>query len=108
MLSGSDLDKHIGDIHSAIVGEFLITRAKKMELTVRSFLDREIEITQTLLEKILTYDEAMTLTCDICAELDCLLSFAQASRIYGYHRPRIVEDNIIDIRQGRSEGCYYS
>ncbi|KAJ3525628.1 hypothetical protein NM688_g8376 [Phlebia brevispora] len=77
-----DLDKHIGDIHSAIV-------------------DREIEITQALLEKVLVYDEAMTLACDICAELDCLLSFAQASRTYDYHRPVMSEENIIDIRQGR-------
>lgn len=65
------------------------------------FADHEIEITQALLEKILVYDKAMTLACDICAELDCLLSFAQASRSYDYRRPVMSEENIIDIRQGR-------
>ncbi|KAF7798450.1 hypothetical protein EIP86_009671 [Pleurotus ostreatoroseus] len=63
--------------------------------------DREIEITQALLEKVLLYDDAMTTACDICAELDCLLSFAQASRAYDYRRPVLSEENVIDIRQGR-------
>ena len=63
--------------------------------------DREIEITQTLLEKILVYEEMMTMTCDLCAELDCLLSFTRASKCHDYHRPVISEDNVIDIRQGR-------
>ncbi|TFK40842.1 DNA mismatch repair protein MutS [Crucibulum laeve] len=77
-----DMDTHIGDLHSTIV-------------------DREIEIVQELLEEILPADEAMGDACDVCAELDCLLSFAEASRTYDYRRPTMVGDNIINIYQGR-------
>jgi DNA mismatch repair protein MSH5 len=37
----------------------------------------------------------------VCAELDCLLSFAEAARAFNYRRPRMVEDPIVDIVQGR-------
>ncbi|PBK97772.1 hypothetical protein ARMGADRAFT_1044451 [Armillaria gallica] len=77
-----DMDAHIGDLHSLIV-------------------DREIEIIQSLLEEILVHYDLMTHACDICAELDCLLAFADASRLYGYRRPTMVDQNIIDIKQGR-------
>ncbi|KZT18625.1 hypothetical protein NEOLEDRAFT_1159406 [Neolentinus lepideus HHB14362 ss-1] len=76
------MDTHIGDLHPAIV-------------------DREIEIVQSLLERVLTHYDVMAQACDTCAELDCLLSFAQASRAFDYRRPRMTEDNIIDIKQGR-------
>ncbi|KZT11913.1 uncharacterized protein LAESUDRAFT_670086 [Laetiporus sulphureus 93-53] len=77
-----DMDAHIGDLHPMIV-------------------DREIEIVQSLLEKILVFKEVVSHVCDACAELDCLLSFAEASRACNYNRPHMVDDNIIDIRQGR-------
>jgi len=76
------MDVYIGDLHSLIV-------------------DREIEIIQELLEDILTYDQSMSHACDVCAELDCLLSFAEVSLMYNYRRPQMVEENIIDIYQGR-------
>lgn len=78
----SDMDIHIGDLHPSIV-------------------DREIEIVQELLEEIVVHFEAMVAACDISAELDVLLSFADASRAFEYRRPEMVDDNIIDIKQGR-------
>ncbi|KAG5735367.1 Prohibitin-2 [Termitomyces sp. T112] len=77
-----DMDVHIGDLHSTIV-------------------DREIEIIQNLLDEILVYDAAISQACHVCAELDCLLAFAEASQTYNYRRPVMVDDNIIDIYQGR-------
>ncbi|KAG2361520.1 DNA mismatch repair protein MutS [Suillus spraguei] len=77
-----DMDTHIGDLHPSIV-------------------DREIEIVQELLERILVCSEGMRYVCDVCAELDCLLAFAEASRAYNYCRPQMSEDPIIDIDQGR-------
>ncbi|KAL6304396.1 DNA mismatch repair protein MutS [Sparassis latifolia] len=77
-----DMDNHIGDLHPSIV-------------------DREIEIVQSLQDRILVYDEHMGHACDVCAELDCLLSFAQASRACDYRQPQMTEDNILDIKQGR-------
>lgn len=66
------MDNHIGDVHSAIV-------------------DKEIEIIQALQEKILTFKDTIGKSCDTCAELDCLLSFAEASRAYNFRRPRMSE-----------------
>ncbi|THV00846.1 hypothetical protein K435DRAFT_750810 [Dendrothele bispora CBS 962.96] len=77
-----DMDAYIGDLHSLVV-------------------DREIEIVQNLSEEILVHYDAMSNTCDVCAELDCLLAFADASNIGNYRRPEMVEENIIDIAQGR-------
>ncbi|KIJ17739.1 hypothetical protein PAXINDRAFT_175534 [Paxillus involutus ATCC 200175] len=78
----SDMDNHIGDLHPAIV-------------------DREIEIVQELLDKVVVHDEVMVNACDVCAELDCLLSFAEAARAFDYRRPEMVEQPVIDIIQGR-------
>ncbi|KAH7915490.1 DNA mismatch repair protein MutS [Hygrophoropsis aurantiaca] len=77
-----DMDSHIGDLHPSIV-------------------DREIEIIQELLDRILVYDQSMSNACDVCAELDCLLAFADVSRGFNYRRPRMVEEPIIEIIQGR-------
>ncbi|KAG6840989.1 hypothetical protein C0991_002879 [Blastosporella zonata] len=77
-----DMDVHIGDLYSTIV-------------------DREIEIVQSLLEEILVHEAAISQACHICAELDCLLSFAEASQAFNYRRPVMVDENIIDIRHGR-------
>lgn len=63
--------------------------------------DREIEIAQALQEKVVEYEKVILSACDLCAEVDCLLSFAEASRAYGYVRPEMTEGNVIDIRQGR-------
>jgi len=43
----------------------------------------------------------MTDACDACAELDCLLCFAEVSNAYGYSQPRMSEDNVLIIKQGR-------
>jgi len=76
------MDTHIGDLHSTIV-------------------DRELEILQELVEEVRKHDEVIALTCDICAELDCLLSFSEASRLYNFKRPEMTEGNYIEIIQGR-------
>lgn len=64
-------------------------------------IDREIEIIQGLLDKILLYEDAIAKSCDACAELDCLLCFSEASRQYNYCRPTMTALNITHIRQGR-------
>ena len=56
---------------------------------------------QRLLERILDFNDALTYACDVCAELDCLLSLAEAAQMFGYQRPTMVDSNIIDITQGR-------
>ncbi|KIK91641.1 hypothetical protein PAXRUDRAFT_796689 [Paxillus rubicundulus Ve08.2h10] len=78
----ANMDNHIGDLHPAIV-------------------DREIEIVQELLDKVVVHNEVMANACDVCAELDCLLSFAEAARAFDYRRPEMVEQPVINIIQGR-------
>lgn len=47
------------------------------------------------------YEQVIGNVCDICAELDCLLSFAEASRAYDYCRPEFSDENVTVIKQGR-------
>ena len=91
------MDHHVGDLHPLIVGAFSPAEA----VSVLTRLDREIELIQGLLERVLVFDEAISHACDVCAELDCLLSLAEAARTYGYRRPDMVQENVIDIVQGR-------
>lgn len=76
------MDIHIGDLHSTIV-------------------DRELEIVQELLEEIVAFTGTIAAACDTCAELDCLLSFAEAAIMYDYQRPTMVEENVIELIQAR-------
>ncbi|KAF9783468.1 muts domain V-domain-containing protein [Thelephora terrestris] len=78
----TDLDTHIGDLHTSIV-------------------DRELEIIEELLQRVIVYEEALTQICDLCAELDCLLSFAQAARTYNLNMPDMCEGNVTKIIKGR-------
>ncbi|KAF7981474.1 hypothetical protein HWV62_33515 [Athelia sp. TMB] len=61
----------------------------------------QIEILEDLQAKVMQHDKVMENACDVCAELDVLLSFAEASRAYDYRRPRMVEESVIDIVGGR-------
>lgn len=65
-------------------------------------MDLEIEILQELLNEVLVSDEAIASACDVAAELDCLLSFAEASRLYTFRRPEMIDENYVEIIQGRS------
>ncbi|KAI0276495.1 DNA mismatch repair protein MutS [Russula aff. rugulosa BPL654] len=77
-----DLDKHLGDLYPSII-------------------DRELEIIHELGEKVLPFSGAISEACDICAELDCLLCFAEATNQYNYRRPQMSEENVVNIKQGR-------
>lgn len=60
-----------------------------------------MEIIHELAEKVLPFSEPISEACDVCAELDCLLCFAEATNQYNYKRPQMSEENVIDIKQGR-------
>ncbi|ORY59033.1 muts domain V-domain-containing protein [Leucosporidium creatinivorum] len=78
----TDLDRHLGDIHSFI-------------------LDKEIEIFQSLLSHLLDQEADILATCDVLAELDCLLAFAEAARLYHWNRPNMTEEPVCRIIGGR-------
>ena len=60
-----------------------------------------MEIIHELAEKLLPFSGAISEACDICAELDCLLCFAEATNQYSYRRPQMSEENVVNIKQGR-------
>ncbi|KAI8804753.1 muts domain V-domain-containing protein, partial [Cladochytrium replicatum] len=76
------LDEQIGDIHSLIV-------------------DRESAIVQKLQETILTYKDTILKVLDTCAEIDCLISLAEAARIGNFKMPEMTNENLIEIVKGR-------
>ncbi|KAJ3150451.1 MutS protein msh5 [Geranomyces michiganensis] len=77
-----ELDETIGDIHSIIV-------------------DREIELMQRLQETVLAYRTPLVQIAEVCAELDCILSLADAAQKYDYSRPDMTEESVLEIVKGR-------
>jgi DNA mismatch repair protein MSH5 len=73
----------------------------KIRQAQRTKEDRELEIIQELAEGVLPFAEAISEACDICAELDCLLCFSEATNLYNYRRPQMCNENVIKIQQGR-------
>ncbi|KAF7512474.1 hypothetical protein GJ744_001409 [Endocarpon pusillum] len=63
--------------------------------------DIEIEISYDLAQRVLQHEEILISVSDICGELDCMLAFAQGARHYNLVRPRMTEENIIDIKDCR-------
>ncbi len=87
-----DLDKHFGDLHSAIE-------------------DRQIEILDEMHQEVLQHQQSIVRASAAMARLDALLSLARAAQEYAYVRPTMTTDNVIRITQGRhplSERCMES
>ena len=61
----------------------------------------ETKLFNEIVIAIMEYMAAIQLNCNILAQLDCLLSFARASRENNYICPDINESDVIDIKQGR-------
>ncbi|KAH7031981.1 muts domain V-domain-containing protein [Macrophomina phaseolina] len=77
-----EMDDRFGDVHGVIC-------------------DREIEITHTLAQYVLEYEELLIHASDLCAELDALLALAQGAKMHKLARPNVVEDNVVQIKAGR-------
>ncbi len=61
----------------------------------------EIELYQQLLVSIEPYISPIQNNAHITAQLDCLLCFANNAHRYNYHRPTLVNDPILEIKEGR-------
>ncbi|KAL1607764.1 hypothetical protein SLS60_002700 [Paraconiothyrium brasiliense] len=77
-----EMDGHFGDLYGLIS-------------------DREIEISHELAQYVLEYEELLTAASDVCGELDSVLALAQGARLYKLCRPRVSNDNVIQIKSGR-------
>jgi DNA mismatch repair protein MutS len=61
----------------------------------------EMQLYQQLLAEIEPYIAPIQNNAHIIAQLDCLLCFANNAKQFNYHRPKISEDTVLDIKQGR-------
>ncbi len=61
----------------------------------------EMNLYQQLLAEIEPFIASIQTNAHIIAQLDCLLCFANNAKQYNYHKPDIIQEPILDIRQGR-------
>lgn len=61
----------------------------------------EMELYLQLLATIEPYIAPIQHNAQITAQIDCLLCFASNAQQYGYHRPELVTESVIDIKEGR-------
>ena len=63
--------------------------------------DIEIEISHDLAQRVLEREDFLDQASELCGELDSLLALAHGACEYKLSRPRMVGDNVIDIKAGR-------
>jgi len=61
----------------------------------------EIKLFNNLVLSVADYIRPIQLNSSLIAHLDCLISFAIVSKKNNYHRPKINESFVLDIREGR-------
>ncbi|MBS1689530.1 MAG: DNA mismatch repair protein MutS, partial [Bacteroidetes bacterium] len=61
----------------------------------------EMQLYQQLLAEVEPHIAAIQNNAHIIAQLDCLLCFANNAKQFNYHRPKISEDTVLEIKQGR-------
>lgn len=61
----------------------------------------ETDLYQQLLAGIEPFIAPIQTNANIIAQLDCLLCFANNARTYNYHRPTLVNEPVLDIKEGR-------
>ncbi|CAO3566882.1 unnamed protein product [Mortierella alpina] len=66
-----------------------------------SMRDREIDIMHGLQERVLEHRHFLVTCSDLCAELDVLVAMGQVARLRNYRRPKMTEQNILRIVNGR-------
>jgi len=91
---------------SLVGGERYTTdRLAALESEINGATEKIIELERELFlsvrESLKSHIAGMEHMAAMIARLDCLASFAQAATEGGFCRPELVEDTVIDIRQGR-------
>lgn len=64
-------------------------------------LQIEVRLFQELVHSLSEYVASIQLNSSLVAQVDCLLSFANSAKAYGYSKPSLNTTNVIDIRLGR-------
>jgi DNA mismatch repair protein MSH5 len=61
----------------------------------------EIEISYELAQQVLKHEETLVAVSDLCGELDFMIALSQGANQYKLVRPRMTEENIIDLKDCR-------
>ncbi|KWU42860.1 hypothetical protein RHOSPDRAFT_35589 [Rhodotorula sp. JG-1b] len=77
-----DMDRHLGDLQCFIA-------------------DKEIEIIHALLEHVLRIQPQLLAVTYAAADLECLIAFAEAARLYDWTRPVMTSEPVCKILKGR-------
>ncbi|XP_067307717.1 mutS protein homolog 5 isoform X2 [Pseudorasbora parva] len=77
-----ELDSMLGDLHCDI-------------------LDMEMEVMRTLQASVLQQSDCLHKVMSLCAELDCLIALAQASRDHGYCSPTLAPNHRLALIESR-------
>lgn len=84
---------------------YITPELKEYEEKILGAEDRILALETGLYQELLAYIEPYIApiqnNAHIVAQLDCLLSFAHNAQKYNYHRPTLVHDAVLDIKQGR-------
>lgn len=84
---------------------FVTPELKEYEEKVLSADEKRIALEQTIFEslraQVVKTASALRGAADAVATLDALMSFAEASSRYGYHRPEIDASQVLEIERGR-------
>ncbi|KAI5305413.1 hypothetical protein KEM56_004513 [Ascosphaera pollenicola] len=81
-----DMDTRLGDIYGHIC-------------------EKEIEITYDLAQQVLKNEAMLLEASEACGELDSVLALVHGAKLYKLSRPRMMEENILDIKGGRHLLC---
>ncbi len=84
---------------------YITEELKDLEQKILGAQEKIVELEQRLFDGIVHYTSEFVapiqLNSSLIAEMDCLLSFAKISIENNYRQPRITDDFIIDIKDGR-------
>jgi DNA mismatch repair protein MutS len=84
---------------------FITPELKEMEGKILGAEERsqklEYEIFLRLRETVLGRLAAIQQTAGVLAQLDVLAAFAETARLYGYCRPRVGDEGVLSVRDGR-------
>ena len=84
---------------------FITTELKEIESQVLNAEDRmkeiELELFKELRENLMTFTRAIQETAKSIAKLDCITSLSKTALAYGYTKPTVTSDDLIEITNGR-------
>ncbi len=84
---------------------YITDELKQAEEKILGAEDKVLALEAELFQKLVAFAQEhirpVQSNAQLVATIDCLLSFAHSAQRYNYRRPQLVEDNSIEIKEGR-------